>query len=408
MNEFSLKEIVEKLESIFVNILYLKPEERLVNPNLYHLSDIKSSLNNIFPDAECTDVLYTNNIDKQFFGVKINPVMSAQDAIFVLTTDERFKFTKYQLELDSKLFDIDMTADEIVAIILFEISSMIDNYEITDQVRSLIDLYVLSNDDIISIRDSVNYTQLIIYALKDTYYKASSIMFKEDLEEITCNRLIQTLENEDSLISGQNKIISSSYGVGDTVRSPKVIILQWMFMVYKDMDHNSNIIKDTLNDAKDFTGSRLDKMEIDKTLVAIDRISTQAFTESGSINKVLESKAMYSVCEVSLFKSLKQNGLRGIENDLYEYTIRIKNCETEEDAMYILRCINTRLSIIEDYLYNTPDLSETERKHWEEVATAYRELRIQMSKKKIWNKQRYGLFMDYNYLDSLDNNNDEY
>ena len=84
--------------------------------------------------------------------------------------------------------------------------------------------------------------------------------------------------------------------------------------------------------------------------------------------------------------------------------MRIKNCETEEDALYILRGINTRLSILEDYLNNTPDLSDTERKRWELVATKYRELREQLAKKKIVNKKQYGLFFDYDQLDQLDNN----
>ena len=45
---------------------------------------------------------------------------------------------------------------------------MMDSFDVIEQVRVLIDLYVLSDDDVISIRDSVNYSQLIIYALKET------------------------------------------------------------------------------------------------------------------------------------------------------------------------------------------------------------------------------------------------
>ena len=407
MNEFVLNEVIDKLESVFLNILYLKPEERLVTPNISHLTDIKNALNEIFKENSCTDVMYTNNTDKQFFGIHINPIMSANDALTILTTDEKIKFNKYQVELDSKLFDLDLSAIEITATLLHEISAMVDSYEVVDQVRALIDLYVLSEDDVISIRDSVNYSQLIIYALKDTFYKVSSAMFKEEPEELVTNRLIQAAELEDSLISAQQKILSSSYGTGESVRSPKTIILRWMFMIYKDMQHNSRIVKETLKDARDFTASKLQKMEIDRTLTAVDRINTQTLIENVRIDKVLESAGLHSVAEISLFKSLKNNGLRSIEDSLYEYALRIKNCDTEEDAMYILRCINTRLNILEDYIYNTPDLSETERKHWELVATKYRELRDQLSKKKIWKKNNYGLFMDYNLLDYLDKNESE-
>lgn len=402
MNELGFKESVDKLESILLNVIYLKPEERLVAPNIEHLSDIKATLNCIFTDSTCQSVLYTLNTDKPFFGIRVNPVMSAQDAVTILTTDEKIKFSKYSVELDSKLFEIEMEAAEITAMIIHEVAAMIDSYEVVDQVRALIDLYLLSEDDIISIRDSINYSQLIIFALKDTLFKVSSAMFKEDPEDLTNNQMIKEAELEDALISAQQKILSSSYGVGESVRTPKTIILRWMFMVYKDMSHNSEIIKYYLNDEKDFTASKLDIAEIDKTLEAISRIGAQSFTESVRIDKLLESKAMYSVSEISLFKSLKSNGLKGIEDALYEYAIRIKNCETEEDAMYILRGINTRLGILEDYINNTPDMSESEKKHWTMVAMQYRKLREDLAKKKIWNKSQYGLFFDYSALDKLD------
>ena len=104
----------------------------------------------------------------------------------------------------------------------------------------------------------------------------------------------------------------------------------------------------------------------------------------------------------SLFKSLKQNGLRSIEDDLYEFKIRLKNAETEEDAIYILRQINTRISILEDYIANT-ELSESEERRWQSVIDAYRTLRIELSKKKIGYKKSYGVFVDYDKFDAIEN-----
>ena len=394
-------EKLEKLESVFLNILYLKPEERLITPTVNHLSDIKNILNEIF-DAKCTDIIYTKNTDNQFFGIRINPAIDAQKAMIILTTDERVKIEKYQIELDSKLFDIDLDSKELVALLIFEISSMVDSYEIIDNIRGLVDSYVTSQDDFIRIRNSVNYSQLIIFAFKDTLYKLSSSMFKEDPEELTLNKWIQALDLQEEIVSGQNKIATSVNGVGDTVRSPKTIILSWMLTMYKDMKTNSDSVRYTLTDAKNFTGSKLEKMEIDKTLTSIDRINVQSVIEAKDINEVFERKAMHSLNEVSLFKSLKQSGLRSIEDDLYEFAIRVKNCSTEEDAMYIVRGINTRLNILEDYLANTPNISEIETKKWTEVANKYRALRIELTKKKIWDKSSYNIWVDYNKLDELD------
>ena len=164
MNEIGLNNLVEKLESVFLNILYLKPEERLVAPNINHLTDIKDILNQIFPENPCTMAIYTLNNDKQFFGITVNPAMTSSEALTILTTDEKMKLNKYQIEFDSKLFDFNLDAKELTAITLHEVASMVDSYEVIDTVRALIDLHVISNDDVINIRDSVNYSQLIIYA----------------------------------------------------------------------------------------------------------------------------------------------------------------------------------------------------------------------------------------------------
>ena len=401
MNIEYLAEKVEKLESVFVNILYLKPEDRVVAPNMSNLADLRTIINSIFDENKCLDVLYTLNTDKQFFGIRINPAMSASDATVILSTDEKVRLVNYQIEFDSKLFDIGLSGDELVAITIYEIASMMDNTEIFDNLRALIDCNVVTNDDVISIRDSVNYAQLIIFAIKDTMYKLSSMIFKDEPEDLLANPATAATETGESLLSAREKIISSISGLGDTFRTPKPVILEWMFLMYRDMKINSGIISDTLNDAKAFTASRLEIAEIDKTLDAVNRIDNSIIESKNiDLNHFFEKKHLSSLNEISLFKSLKKNGLRGIENELYEYTMRVKNCTDADDAYLVMRGINNRLGVLEDYIYSE-QLTDSDRRHWEEVAQAYRDLRVVLSKKKLEGKQ-YGLFFDYNKLDELD------
>ena len=401
MNIEYLAEKVEKLESVFVNILYLKPEDRVVAPNMSNLADLRTIINSIFDENKCLDVLYTLNTDKQFFGIRINPAMSASDATVILSTDEKVRLVNYQIEFDSKLFDIGLTGEELVAITIYEIASMMDNTEIFDNLRALIDCNVVTNDDVISIRDSVNYAQLIIFAIKDTMYKLSSMIFKDEPEDLLANPVTAATETGESLLSAREKIISSISGLGDTFRTPKPVILEWMFLMYRDMKINSGIISDTLNDAKAFTASRLEIAEIDKTLDAVNRIDSSIIESKNiDLNHFFEKKHLSSLNEISLFRSLKKNGLRGIENELYEYTMRVKNCTDADDAYLVMRGINNRLGVLEDYIYSE-QLSDSDRRHWEEVAQAYRDLRVVLSKKKLEGKQ-YGLFFDYNKLDELD------
>ena len=150
------------------------------------------------------------------------------------------------------------------------------------------------------------------------------------------------------------------------------------------------------------------KYSVNKTLVAINRIGAEILSESANLSRTLDSTGYGKLLETSLFASLKKSGLRGLEDALYELTIKVKNCEEEDEAIFILRGINTRLSIIEDYIYNTPDLSDNERKKWTLIAMKYRELREELAKKKIGNKKQYGLFFDYSQLDQLDKDSSYY
>jgi len=400
MNIELLAEKIEKLESVFLNILYLKPEDRIITPDMSILEDLKAAINNVFDDNHCINVLYTNNTDKQFFGIRINPNMSPSDAAVILTTDEKVKLNKYQIEFDSKLFDIGLNETELAAVTVYEISSMMDDYDIFDKIRLEVDKIMLKNEDVVRIRESVNYAQLVIFAIKDTLFKLSSLLFVENPDDLTMNTSIQACNLESYVVSARQKIDSSMQGLGESLRSPSAVILNWMFTMYRNMNIYSGVVKNTLKDSRDFTASRLEIAEIEKTLTSIDRIEGNVLEESVSLNEFFEQKNVSSLNEFSLFKSLKRNGLRGIENDLYELALKVKNCTEPTEAYGIMRSISTRLGILEDYLA-TEAMNDNERKHWEYVCNQYRELRIALSKKKFKDRM-YGLFIDYDKLDELD------
>ena len=263
-----------------------------------------------------------------------------------------------------------------------------------EQVRNLIDLNVLSENDVLHLRESLNYTQLIIYAIKDTLYKVSSIIFKDDPDDILANQWIQVLNLQDTLMSAQTKLVSNVFGVVDSLRSPKAVILQWVFMVYQDIKGYADSAISTLRDAKAFTASKLLIAEIDKTINAIDKAGGFIVKEDVALPKLIESKSMYSINELGLFKALKASGLRKIEDDYYELTVQAKTIESETDALFVLRSINSRLSILEDYIYNNT-LKESEKRHWLAVAKLYRDLRTFVTEKKISKRKYNDIFMDY-------------
>ena len=175
-------------------------------------------------------------------------------------------------------------------------------------------------------------------------------------------------------------------------------------MMYKNMRVNSRIIYDVLTDAKAFTASKLETAELDKALQAVDRIDNSIIKEFITLNKFMEVKNISSVNEISLFKNLKRNGLRGVENDLYEFAMKVRNCSDADDAFLIMRGINSRLGLLEDYLSNETKLSESDRAHWVLVADKYRQLREILAKKKFDNKT-WGIFTNWDRFDALSNDN---
>lgn len=398
MNIEYLSDKVEKVESIFNNILYLKPEDRIISPQTNVVDDLKTILNEIFDENKCTDILFTLNTDKPFFAINVVPSMNGSDALTILTTDENIRLVNYKIEFDSKLFNIGLDSAELTALLLFEINSMMCNNEIFEKLRLLIDIKLLSIDDVIRIRESANYAQLMIFAVKDTLQKLGSVLLKDTAEELI-TPIIQAANLENEIVSAKEKILASDVGLSDTLRTPVPVVLDWTLMVYSDIKNYKRMIQTTLTDAKAFTGSKLEKRELDACIDALNRIDTTiSFNES--VGNYLDNKNLGALNELSIFKALKKNGLRGLENELYEYKMRVKNCTSAEDAYLIMRGINSRLGILEDYLYNE-ELSDHDRKHWEEVAETYRQLRVILSQKKFEDKQ-YGLFFDYSALDKLD------
>lgn len=407
-----LEKSVELLMNAFNNILFLTPEELVVTPTRNNLNEIASCLNRIFPENKCVDVLYTNNYDKLYFGIRVNPVITPADMINIIGNDEKFKLGNYKLEFDSKLFNMNLSPQELTAYTLYEVSSMVNSYQIIDDLRVAIDLNMTANDDTVYLKESAHYAQLVIFAIKDALTKLSSLIYKDGPEEYIGNPIISAMDLSEFLVKAHDSIITSENGPKDSLRASNTSIIQWMFIMYRDMRTNSSTVMDALKDFKTTTGSRLDIEEANKTIDAINRIDATITptVEALELPKFFEAMNMSTVNEFSLFGGLKRNGLRSIEDYLYEAALRIKNVETEEDAVFIMRALSTRMNILIDYIYNTPGLSDREKAHWEDVYDRYARLREELVKKRIWNKKQYGLFFDYNqdfgdkpYEESADN-----
>lgn len=368
------------------------------SPSIIYLNNIKTELNKLFDEAECLDVIYTKNTDKLLFGICVMPYIDNDTVGTILVSDEKVKINKYYIEFDSKLFDKDLTDKEMTALVLHEIGHLVTNDIPIKQLRRAIDDYFLNNDSQLSLKDTAQYKQILSFGMKDTLIKITSIFFRD--EEVVSDAFVSMCGYGEYLESALNKITENVYGMTKGVKAPKLAILNWCFRLYSNVKMKRIPALHLLNKSKSYTGSTLEKREIDNVIRALNRIDTDIIEESTLFLEEVKKKN-------SIFSQLKLNGLKSIENDYYEFAIRMKNSDTEDEVMYTIRQINLRLSILADYIEND-DLTESDKTRWMNLYQKYADLREKALSKKIYNKKNYGLFFDYNQLDKPDDDKDIY
>lgn len=382
--------VIESLNSCIICYVDKGYVETILEEN------VRVRLNNLLEsdNLHCTDFFITNNIDKPLFGIYVLPNISDYD-IAKIKDDEDIssvRFGYFRIEVDIKLFSQSYTVKEIFAMMLCDIYGMMAP-DAALKIRTGIEACVCNTG-----RAAAGY--IIKPISKKHEYAVLRYVFVSFL------RNLYTFAGDDQIIIPfETNHIVSALGLDIVIRDiyrdrnitfkpgSEINMFRWAFNLLDDFDLHLSDAIDTLATIKSTTGSKLEYNLLSATLEAL-----KSGVDMDTADKYV--KESY-IMEFSLFKSLKTNGLRGIEDDLYEYKIRIKNCEDEEDAMYILRQINTRLTILDDYVRNEDELSERERQRWNACIDSYKDLRYQLGQKKIGGKKQYGIFIDYDKLDQL-------
>lgn len=354
-----------------------------------NLNNLKNELNKFFVGAKCEDVLYTKNTDKLFFGMCVMPVMSAEDAIGILHDNKPRKITGYYLEMDSKLFSIGLSRHELTAILLHEVGHMVNDTLPVQKTRAAVDVYLSKNNDSLVLKDSIHEKELFRYAIKDTLRKVTSIFYCKD-EEIIADEFVVMCGYGEYLESAYRKIVSAS-GILSRGVDSNLNVLEWTLRLYTDLGLKRVYAIKIMNKGKSLTGSKLEKRELEIAVKSLDKMEYAVQRESAII--------MEGIKHMSLFSGIRKDGIKNLEDDLYEYNIRVKTVTQEDEALLLLRQINMRMSIIDDYM-TSEKLDEKEKERWYKLYSKYSILRENLSKKAIYDKKQYGLFIDYNTLDN--------
>lgn len=354
------------------------------NPNnipASKLKDLQNALNRFFTDAKCYEVLYTNNTDKLFFGMCIMPKLDNKDIEELILSDDPFRIVGYYIEIDSRILDplLGLTVRELTACVLHEVGHIVNTATPIDEVRKELDIYLADTNQTIDINKSLANRELILFGIKDSVRKIASMFENPNKEEIIADQFAIECGYGDDLVSALKKIIKHAPHLNNDVPN-KFIVFSWALRIYQNIGERRMVATKTLNKTEKITGSTLVKREIKNVSAHINKL--ESFTESDDRTKM---SAKYR---------FKYDILRKYEDDYYECALRLKSANLEDDALRLLRDINTRMSVIEEFI-NGSELSSTDRTRFSKLYDKYMDLRDALAKKDIKKERLLGLWVEY-------------
>jgi len=351
---------------------------------------IKSELNKFFKDSTCKEVLYTDNTDKMLFGMKIIAMIDADDIYDYLVDDEPERIGKYIVEIDSHLLNpvLDLSARELTAILMHEVGHMVGDAEPIENARNALNAYLAANNEYMKISQSIHYKEILAYGLKDYLSKTRSMFYAGDVSELYADEFVASYGFADDLAAAYRKVSSNNMKLYENSEISKFITFGWTLSLYKNIRVRRVGCIRTLTRAKQLTGSRLERMEIDNVIRRIKRIDDDVVLESGGILDSVRLKMRERM------RKSRLNSLRTIDSAFYELNMQIRNVEDEDDALYLMRQINSNLAIIAEYR-NSRDCDEYEADSWNRVMEKFMQLRDKLSQTAVYKNKNYGLFVNY-------------
>ena len=357
------------------------------NPNVKNLNELKAELNRFYKDSECREIIYTHNTDKMFFGMSVMPFITETDISCSISTDEKMRIREYYLEFDSKLFDL-LTTRELVAVLLHEVGHMVNDSKPMDTITNALNVQLARKNENLPSLSNVELRSLLLFAYKNSLQKIYSLFEYRD-EEVIADEFSVACGFGDDLEDAIKKIVRNTGKLNKGVTC-KLAIIQWSLRIYKDLGLRRLSAIRTLKKIYSMSPSELEKRSIRNVVKVLEEpTKARALTEGLSLVDRMLDKAS------SAYRSFKYKGMRGLEDDLYEYSLRIENVETEEDALIILRGVNLRMSMIDDYILEQgKNISDSEKERWFKLKNKYQIIRDKLSAKKIYKDKYYSLFVN--------------
>ena len=362
------------------------------HPSYAMLNELKKQLNMAFPDCKCTQVIYTENTDKLFFGACVYPEITDHQVKTIIQSDEPVRVTNYILELDSKLLSpiLNLSTKELTAILMHEIGHMTNTANPVEEVRKALDIYMIRNNDHIKLSDSSNYVYILKFGIQDTLIKVSSVFYMKD-EEFKADSFAIKTGYGPALEEAMDKIYRKGFIINKDVND-KFIVLAWVLRLYKDVKMRRIPALRTINRSKSLSPCKTEITALDALAMRLKRIDDSSLIECAIISEGVLTKNMFD---------MKMKGIIGFENDLYEYRMLIANIDEQDEAILVMRQLNARIAILEDMMRN-PNATDTQRIKIDKLLDGFKEVREKLAKKVTYKERYVGIVVNYPAIKGLD------
>lgn len=374
VNEFNFSDIHDAIS--LIHEYWVDPTKR---ESLHNgLITLKNELNRFFKDSNCLEVIYTDNTDKMFFGMCVFPFVDNSNIYDYIQGDKEIRISGYFLELDSKLFAIDFEVEEIVAILLHEIGHIVNDATPINRFKKNMMKYMCSNGPIRT-TGNINYREILAFGIKDSIRKMDSIFCKND-EEIIADEFVVSYGYGNALQSALEKIIKYTGKIPKDI-GDKFLVMSWTLRLYNDILQRRIPALYQLRKMVEIVPSYYERKELKNLEVRLRRIDDDAILGN-------------YVQEASVLTSLRRKGIRGYEDDFYELTLQARAVQKEDDALILMHKINSRISIIEDFMENDEDQAPL-MKRWDKLLQNYMKLRDMLANKALVKDDYSRIYVNY-------------
>lgn len=351
----------------------------VLDPTDGSLEYLRRCLNETFKGTHCRSVIYTNNTDKLFFGMCVMPIVSSAMAKTIILDGEVPDGMKkeYVVEIDSKLFEIGLTEREVMAILLHEIGHIVlDMDQSLEEIIDATQVYISKNNEVLNTVQVANSGSLFKFGIEDALRKMGTIFTNDEKK---ADAVAAQLGYGRDLESAFTKISRRSIDLNRDVDN-KLVVLQWALRTYKNLNIDRKHAIRKLNNLIDMNGSEVENSRVKTMLNDIKNIDFKLDKPLGLKQDIEECCAINEKGLLSIYRRHTDKAMRGIEEDLYELQLMAKATDDRDECLMILRQINSRLSILEDYL-SGDKISDSNRKRYSAVMNEYLKLRAEVGKK---------------------------